>query len=474
MATQHITVNGVAASDGGFSPSSNSDIISRASDGDTGTSFQNTSGNQSITFELEGVSDYSDLSGATITSVQAIITVAASGKGSASFTVRLKSGTSDDAAVYQSDDLGTENASQTDVEGTTANNGGSGFSADELNGLHIEVAGTEGALNIISRVRVLVTFTAAANPFISKISGLVIGSVNKVSSLAKTSMAKVIAVVNYFDRSAVAKSISTGTSEAVYISDSNGSYRVDHNDAFSVSFWIKVGWNVSMNSTFHMFASADVGAAGANADVFRIWYYEPHNRIYAEWRSGSSEKKHNFWFFHENSSNNNNSADAFNAAGLGTTFWNSSNRGNANSDGYTLITVTRGTTNSAASSNLNLYWNATSCGVGFYASGGGSGTPNMGNSTDKQIALGSNAWSFTNCGNNTETKFNGVTVWDKKLTSSEVTELYNSGTPMDVSTHSAYANCTGWWNFEDTNGTNLISGGPDFDQINGNSNIGPI
>jgi len=474
MATQHITVNGVAASDGGFSPSANSEIVSNASDGDTGSSFQNTSINQSITFQLEGVSDYSVLSGATITSVQAIITMAASGKGSAQATVRLKDGTGEDAEVYQQDSLDTSNSSQTDLSGTTTNNGGSGFSADQLNDMLIEVAGIEGALNIISRVRVLVTFTAAANPFISKISGLVIGSVNKVSALAKTSIAKVVAVANYFDRSAVAKSISTGTSEAVYISDSNGSYRIDHNDAFSVSFWIKVGWNVSLNTTIHLFSSSDVAAAGANADTFRVFYIENQNRLMVEWRSGSSEKKHNFWFFHSNSSSNNNSADAFNAAGLGTTFWNSSNRGNVNSDGYTLITVTRGTTNSAASSNLNAYWNATSLGVGFYASGGGTGTPNMGNSTDKQITLGSSSWNFLQSGNNTETKFNGVTVWDKKLTSAEVTELYNSGTPMDVSTHSAYANCTGWWNFEDTNGTNLISGGPDFDQINGNSNIGPI
>ena len=188
MATQHITVNGVAASDGGFSPSANSEIVSNASDGDTGTSFQNTSTNQSITFELEGVSDYSVLSGATITSVQAIITMAASGKGTAQAAVSLKSGTGEDADVYQQDALDTSNSSQTDLSGTTTDNGGSGFSADELNGLHIEVAGIEGALNIISRVRVLVTFTAAANPFISKISGLVIGSVNKVSSLAKTSI----------------------------------------------------------------------------------------------------------------------------------------------------------------------------------------------------------------------------------------------------------------------------------------------
>jgi len=407
-----------------------------------------------------------DYSGATINSIQAFVRGVPGRSGEASVTLKVLNAAN---SGLQNGTLSFESGNSTQTLGTIT----SGLTPTVVDGLQLFIGPDENGISIID-CWIVVDFTAAANPFISKISGIVIGSVNKVSSLAKTSMAKVIAVVNYFDRSAVAKSISTGTSEAVYISDSNGSYRVDHNDAFSVSFWIKVGWNVSVNATCHMFSSADVGAAGANADVFRVWYYEPHNRIYAEWRSGSSEKKHNFWFFHSNSSSNNNSAVAFAAAGLGTTFWNSSNRGNANSDGYTLITVTRGTTNSAASSNLNLYWNDATCGIGFYASGGGSGTPNMGNSTDKQIAIGSNSWDFSDCGNNDETKYNGVTVWDKKLTSSEVTELYNSGTPMDVSTHSAYANCTGWWNFEDTNGTNLISGGPDFDQINGNSNIGPI
>ena len=42
---------------------------------------------------------------------------------------------------------------------------------------------------------------------------------------------------------------------------------------------------------------------------------------------------------------------------------------------------------------------------------------------------------------------------------------------MDVSGHSAYDDsCKGWWNFEDSDGTNEVAGGPDF-TIAGNSNI---
>lgn len=424
------------------------------------TSITQNSTTCDLQVSFENSSDYS---GATIDSIQAFVTAGPGGKRGPSATLTLRT----DDGILQTGTINFEDGNSTQTLGAFTGE----INPDIVNNIELFLDPDNNIIRIFE-IFIVVTFTPAANPFISKISGIVIGSVNKISSLAKTSMAKVIAVVNYFDRSVVSKSITTGTGQAVYISDSDGSYRVDHNDAFSVSFWIKVGWNVSLNTTVHLFSSSDVLAAGANADTFRVFYIENLNRMFVEWRSGSSEKKHNFWFFHANTSNFNNAAIPFAAAGLGTTFWNSSNRGNVGDDGYTLITVTRGTANSAASSNLNLYWNDATCGVGFYQNGGGSGTPNMGNSTDKQITLGSNSWAFTQSGNNTETKFNGVTVWNKKLTSAEVTELYNGGTPMDVSTHSAYANTTGWWNFEDTNGTNEISGEPDFDQINGNSNIG--
>mgnify|MGYP001078667533 CR=1 FL=1 len=273
-------------------------------------------------------------------------------------------------------------------------------------------------------------------------------------------------VAAFADDNAVAKSITTGTGQAVYIPDSDGNYNFDHNDAFSVSFWIKVGWNSSLNTNTHIFSSTDAGGSSVNDDTFRIYYDERYNRLYAAWRSDSSNKRSNFWLFHSNSGNY---AAAYAAAGLGGTYWLESNRGNANGDGYTLITFTRGTTNSGASSNLKLYWNATDCGIGHYTGGTGGGTPSMG-TNDKQIALGSSSWTFHKCGNNSETKFNGVTIWDKVLSSAEVTELYNSGTPMDVSGHSAYDDdCKGWWNFE-SDGSNEVSGGPDF-TIAGNSNI---
>ena len=304
---------------------------------------------------------------------------------------------------------------------------------------------------------------------VNKITGTLATAINKVSGVAITGVSKVIGqlIALFTDDNAVAKSITTGTGQAVYIKDSDGNYNFDHNDACTVSFWIKPGWTTSLNTNTHLWSSSDVGAANANNNTYRFWYDERNNRLNAEWRTDASNKKSNFWVFHANYGDY---AAAYAAAGLGATYWLSTNRGNTGDDDYTLITVTRGTSNSGASSNLKLYWNATDCGVGHYASGGGAGTPTMGTG-DKQIALGSSSWTFHKCGDTNETKFNGVTIWNAVLTAGEVDELYNDGTPMNVSDHSAAGDSLiGWWNFE-SDGSNEVSGAPAFDEINGNSNI---
>ncbi len=305
---------------------------------------------------------------------------------------------------------------------------------------------------------------------IGKVSSLAAASLAKVNSLVKLSINKINAVAASFaaaftDDNAVAKSISTGVEQAVYIASSDGSYIYDHNDAFTVSFWVKAGWSADLNTSIHLFSSTDVGAASAWNDLYRIYYTEQNNRLNVQWGHSGSGRKQQFWYFHDSSG----MSTAYNAAGLGTSYWSAANRGNTGDDDYTLITVTRGTSNSAAPDNLKLYWNATDCGTGYYASGGGSGTPSMGNN-DKQIFLGSNSWSpnYNKSGDSTATKFNGVTIWNKVLSSAEVTELYNSGEPMNIEDHTAYDDCAGWWNFE-SDGSNEIDGGPDFDQINGES-----
>ena len=139
---------------------------------------------------------------------------------------------------------------------------------------------------------------------IGKVSSLAVASLAKVNSLVKLSVNKINAVAASFaaaftDDNAVAKSISTGTAEAVYISDSDGSYTYDHNDAFTVSFWIKVGWSTALNTSIHLFSSTDVGAASAWNDLYRIYYTEQNNRLNVQWGHSGSGRKQQFWYFHD-------------------------------------------------------------------------------------------------------------------------------------------------------------------------------
>jgi len=272
---------------------------------------------------------------------------------------------------------------------------------------------------------------------------------------------------SFVDAYGVSKSITTGTGQGVYIADSDGHFKFTDDDAFSYSFWVRPGWNSSLNTRQDLFSMSDVGASNSNANTIRMWYYEPHNRIWIEWRDSSGNKKQNFWLFHSNSGNY---AAAYQASGGGWWREDQISTFNADSNGYSLITFTKGSTNSAANSNINLYWNGTTCGSGFYANGGGSGTPNMTNTNDKLVALGSASWSgMSKCGNNNETKFNDLSIWNKKLSASEVAEIYNSGTKIDLTTHSAAGNLKGYYKFENNGNDSSGNSAPAF-TVNGNSN----
>tara|TARA_Y100000593_G_scaffold58015_1_gene107798 strand:+ start:5370 stop:6293 length:924 start_codon:yes stop_codon:yes gene_type:complete len=302
---------------------------------------------------------------------------------------------------------------------------------------------------------------------INKISGVLATAISTIAGVATSGISKINSVVLslFTNTNAVAKSITTGTAQAVYVTDSNSmGVEWDEDDDFSISFWIKPGWDTSLNTHIHIFSMSDVGG-GINSDTFRIWYDDTNNRLNVQWRSCGTCRKHNFWTFHSNSGKY---APAYAAAGLGTTYWNSGNRGNVGDDDYTLITFCKGALDSAADTNIDMYWNGTTLGTSHYTSGNHTATaPSMGNN-DKQIFLGSQSWSaYAKSGNNTETKFDGVTMWNKKLTAAEVDELWNDGTPIDATTHSAASELKGYWEFE-SDGTATVG---ENMTINGDSNI---
>ena len=259
------------------------------------------------------------------------------------------------------------------------------------------------------------------------------------------------------------------------------SFNFTQDTAWSVSFWVRAGWSSSLNTNIHLMCINKENDAGTN-DYFRIYYNESNNRIYAQY--GDKENgvthtfKQNFWLFH---SNGGNYAAAYAAAGLGATYWSASNRGNVGDDNFTMITVTKGSSNSAASSNLKLYWNAVDCGVGFYSSGQSSGTVSMDANQIRQMIVGGNLnVGRKKMGNSSATLYNDFAWWDAELDADAVTAIYNSGAPMDLTSDSGnYDNSSdliGYWQWEDTIGggvgASTVPGSGVADMyINGDSDI---
>lgn len=304
---------------------------------------------------------------------------------------------------------------------------------------------------------------------INKIIGVAATAISKVSGVAISGIAKVIdQVVSLFTNTqAASKSITTGSGQTIHLADTNGmGVEWDQLDDFSISFWVKPGWTTLSHAGYYLFCMNNIGV-NANGDSVRIWYKSSQNRLYVDWRSGSTQRTNQFWLFHANYGNY---ATAYAAAGLGSSYWSASNRGNTGDDDFTMITICKGTGAYAGNNNLDVYWNGSELGQGYFTgtNASSSGTPTFGND-DRQIALGSNTWSLYNgTGANAETLWDGLTMWDTKLTAAEVAELYNSGTPIDATGHSQATNLKGYWEFEG-NG-NATVGGEAF-VLSGNSNI---
>tara|TARA_B100001094_G_C18189440_1_gene806095 strand:- start:3580 stop:4521 length:942 start_codon:yes stop_codon:yes gene_type:complete len=308
---------------------------------------------------------------------------------------------------------------------------------------------------------------------LSKINDVTLENVSKVKSVARANIAKiadvqVAAAATFSDDYAVSRSLTEGSSQAVRIADGNGLMNYTQNTAFSVSFWVKVGWNASLNTNVHLFSSTATGSTNGSDHMIRCYYNEVNNRLYWEMRSSSSSTlKYNFWLFQANYSPY---QEAYSAAGLGTSYWSNTNRGNTGDGSFTMITFSYAGNNSFTNANIDAYWNGTNLGQGFYANGNNSGTLNLSASTDRQIALGSNTWNYKKSGNDTESQYNDLTIWNKRLSDTEVSELYNEGTRLDATTHSAANDLEAYYKLENDGSDSSGNNHPSF-EVNGNSNF---
>ena len=291
---------------------------------------------------------------------------------------------------------------------------------------------------------------------VDKIIGSLATAINKVSGSAISGLANIMgAVISLFSNT---KSLSHGTAnitDAVHAPTTDSSFQLIQTDAWSISFWIKVGWTNGLNSSTYQIASA--GSGGVQDNMWRVYYNENNNRLTLGWRSANNERSNNFIYFHHTGA-----GEAALQSGLGTTYWSSSNPGYVNANGFTLITMTKGTGITAAASNWNAYWNGQNLGDPYYASGNNNGTPDMDASTARMFAIGNNAWTFAGAqgGNGVPTLLDEVSLWDTELSAAEVLEIWGgdgvlgetTGAPSNLQTSSMSSNLIGYWRFE-TDGT---------------------
>ena len=301
---------------------------------------------------------------------------------------------------------------------------------------------------------------------IGKVSSLAAASLAKVNTLAKASINKIVSVTASFaaafvDNNAVAKSITTGSGQSVHIAETEA-YSLTQQNAFTIGFWIKAGWDNKLNTNIHFLAMND-GSSTARNQQIRIFYTESNNRLEFRIGSDTNNRSVNFWPLHSHLS----------ATGLpgssASQYWSSSNRGNVNGNDYTHLVISKGTGTTLSASNIAAYWNGTKLGNAFYSSGNNFGTVNM-SADARLVALGSNANNLAKSGNNNETKYNVLTIFNKQLSDSEVTTLYGSGSPVSPTVASGIGNLVGYYNFE-SDGSDTSGNKNESFAINGNSNI---
>jgi len=322
---------------------------------------------------------------------------------------------------------------------------------------------------------------------INKVNSLVLASINKVNSLAKASIAKINSLVNvlFTNDYVVSKGLATGSGHYIRTTipaDSPINFKED--DAFTISFWIKAGWNSSLNGSVVFLFSGPSDASSSWDNQIRLFYMENLNRIQFRMLNNPGAGNYDIqaeWLFHANSGAY---AEGYAAAGLGTTYWSAANRGNVGDNDFTLITITKST--ATAGSGCTLYWNATSCND---ASGGdvppltsdsSSASMAMVSNEERELVIGSHTvvGSYSNTGNNTETQYNDLAIWNEALTAAEVTAIYNGGTPMDLTSDSGDYTSSGalqvYYQFENngTANTGAALSGTDYDlTVAGDSNF---
>lgn len=177
----------------------------------------------------------------------------------------------------------------------------------------------------------------------------------------------------------------------------------------SVSFWINQKPTTS-NEIMWDFSNSN----NNSANRFFLQYHKSLNRLVARHRT-SGVNYDRQWALHDNNS----------VTGTGTNSgvaWSNTNRGNTNSDDWTMITVTYDASQSNSANGLKLYWNANEVTTSASNNSG-----SRSSSAVNHFTIGNNNHNATTTAGGSNAKFDELKVFTSVLSASNVTSLYNGG-----------------------------------------------
>lgn len=185
------------------------------------------------------------------------------------------------------------------------------------------------------------------------------------------------------------------------------------NDDFSYSGWFRI--DETFNDT--QFLGTFSKATPSGNDIIMVMYQKTSARLMLRFRKGGGGNFHQrFWSLY--------SANNTSISGVNSNGWYSSNRGNANSEGFVHLAFTRDNSDTTYT-GMNCYWNGQKLPEHIQFN-----SRSLANFDIASMAIGDSISAATNNALVFKGGIDAVSVYDKELTQAEVTSLYNSGTPI--------------------------------------------
>ena len=220
-----------------------------------------------------------------------------------------------------------------------------------------------------------------------------------------------------------------GTGDYIDCTTSTAPFNINTTQDLSFSMWVRQTGN-KQNRVLFNFGNTN---ANGNNRIF-LSYSANLNRFVFRYRSNSVNFDRQ-WALH----GTNGTATGVTSSSTG---WTSSSRGNVNSDGFCLLTVTYDASQSTATSAMKIYWNSSELTSQAVAN---NGTRTAMAATKGRI--GENL-HLTNSAGNATLDYDEIKIFNKVLSASEVTSLYNSGSIAD-STQTVSSGLITEWTFDD-------------------------